>query len=340
MHGRQRRFWFAALVLLAGSISLGARHWWSPAGQRLAGQRLTGPLAPLHLETANGMVSLPGGSFVMGSTRTGDVHVSQHDALPQHRVRVASFWLDATPVTNRQFQRFVEQTQHETDAERSGRSLLFDCKLAAWREVTGASWRHPAGPDSSLVGREKHPVVHVTWQDAVTYAAWANKRLPTEAEFEYAARGGLSDGTYPWGRQLTSGPQDLSSGLLNSGPQINGHWANGWQGHFPQQDLGQDGFRGTSPVGQFPSNRFGLSDMAGNVWNWCADRYAADYYGASLADQPRGPSSGDERVRRGGSWLSAVNYDGGLRVDYRDHAPPDESTNHTGFRCARSEQTP
>lgn len=271
------------------------------------------------------MIRLPSGSFAMGSPRAGD-----HDAQPLHRVRLEAFWLDTTPVTNRQFQHFVEQTAYETEADRRGSSLVFDRRLSEWREVVGVNWRHPDEPDGSLVGKENHPVVHVTWQDAATYAAWAGKRLPTEAEFEYAARGGLSDCTYPWGRQLT-----LDDTLPNQG-----HLANAWQGHYPEQDLGLDGYRGTSPVGKFPPNRFGLVDMAGNVWNWCADWYAADYYGASLADNPRGPADGTERVRRGGSWLSAINYGGALRVDVRDHAPPGESTNHTGFRCARDEKTP
>jgi len=319
MH-RQRRIWFAALVLLPGSIALGVRHWSPPAEQRP-----TEPPVPLALESADGMIRLPGGSFVMGSVRAGNPQTEEYDAQLLHRVRLESFWLDTAPVTNRQFQRFVEQTFYETEAELQGSSLVFDRKLSEWREMVGASWRHPDGPDSSLVGKEKHPVVHVTWQDAATYAAWANKRLPTEAEFEYAARGGLNDGMYPWGRKLMLGDKYL---------------ANGWQGHFPQQDLGLDGFRGTSPVGHFPPNRFGLHDMAGNVWNWCADWYAVDYYGASLTDQPRGPSQGVERVRRGGSWLSAANYGGELRVAHRDHAPPDESTNHTGFRCARDAKAP
>ncbi len=311
MARRRRQILWAALVLLPCSIALGVRHW-SPTPDQSTAQ----PPTPLLLETAAGMIRLPAGSFIMG-----DSLGSNPDAQPLHRVRLPAFWLDIGPVTNRQFEHFVERTSYETEAERRGSSLLFDRKLAAWREVVGVNWQHPDGPDSSLVGKENHPVVHVTWQDATTYAAWAGKRLPTEAEFEYAARGGLNDCSYTWGRQLPLGDQPL---------------ANGWQGHFPQEDTGQDGYRGTSPVGHFPPNRFGLDDIAGNVWNWCADWYAAEEYGASLADDPRGPTSGTDRVRRGGSWLSAANHGGALRVDARDHAPPGKSTNHTGFRCARN----
>ena len=266
------------------------------------------------------MLFLPSGSFLMGCSKGSD-NDSDFDARPLHRVQLEAFWLDMTPVTNQQFKHFVEQTSHETEAERRGSSLIFDRKLNAWREVVGVDWRHPDGPDGSLVGKQNHPVVHVTWQDAVTYAAWAGKRLPTEAEYEYAARGGLSDCLYPWGRTLMLGSS---------------HMANGWQGHYPEEDLGLDQYQGTSPVGQFPPNRFGLDDMAGNVWNWCADWYADNSYGASLPENPRGPTDGTERVRRGGSWLSAENYGGALRLDTRDHAPPGESTNHTGFRCARN----
>ena len=309
-----------ALILLTGSIAMGMRRW-SPSAE----QETPRPPTPISLKSAEGMIRLPAGSFYMGSSRSSDPQGSNVDAKPLHRVRLQAFWLDIAPVTNQQFEHFVEQTAYETEAERRGTSLIFDSNLSEWREAVGVNWRHPDGPNGSLVGKKNHPVVHVTWQDAATYAAWANKRLPTEAEFEYAARGGISDGTYPWGRTLALGEQPL---------------ANGWQGHFPQQDLGEDGYRGTSPVGQFPSNRFGLDDMAGNVWNWCADWYAADYYGTSLDDNPRGPETGTHRVRRGGSWLSATHYGGALRVDARDHAPPGESTNHTGFRCAKSEKMP
>ena len=252
-----------ALVLLPGSIALGVRQWLPSAKEET-----TQPPAPLELESVDGMIRLPSGSLVMG-----DPLSSNANAQPLHRVRLRAFWFDIALVTNRQFRRFVEQTDYETEAERKGSSLVFDRKQATWREVVGVNWRHPDEPDGSLVGKKNHPVVHVTWHDAATYAAWAGKRLPTEAEFEYAARGGLSDCTYPWGRELTLGGRQL---------------ANGWQGHFPQEDLGQDGYRGTSPVGQFPPNRFGLVDMAGNVWHWCADWYAADAYGASLPDNPRG----------------------------------------------------
>ncbi len=289
---------------------------WSPHAEQEAARS---PI-PISLETINGMVRLPAGSFVMGSPRNSD-----HNAQPLHQVNLKPFWIDTTLVTNQQFQRFTDKTAYETEAERRGSSLIFDRKLSEWRQVVGVNWRHPEGPDSSLVGKEDYPVVHITWQDAASYAAWVGKRLPSEAEYEYAARGGLSDCTYAWGRELILGEPPL---------------ANGWQGRYPEQDLGLDGYRGVSPVGHFPPNRFGLDDMAGNVWCWCADWYATDYYGASLANDPRGPSAGADRVRRGGSWLSTTNYDGALRVDYRDHAPPSESTNHTGFRCARSAATP
>lgn len=315
MAGRRKTTWFAVLILLPGSLALGVQRWMHepPVAPQL-------PPTPIDLPATEDMVQLPGGTFFMGSPNSSAAAGSRVDSQPRHQVRLPPYWLDARPVTNRQFEQFVERTDYETEAERRGWSLVFDRKLATWREVVGVHWRHPESPDSSLVGRENFPVVHVTWQDAASYAAWANKRLPTEAEFEYAARGGLSDCQYPWGRE-----QRLSEDYL----------ANGWQGHFPEQDLGLDGFLGTSPVAHFPPNRFGLYDMAGNVWQWCADWYSPEYYAASLTDQPLGPSTGSERVRRGGSWLSAVNYGGDLRLDYRDHAPPTESTNHTGFRCAR-----
>ncbi len=320
MAGSRKTIWLAAGVLLPGTIGLGFWQWYPRAEEK------TDMLpAPVELPALAGMIRLPGGSFFMGSPAGSEIYATESDSQPLHRVRLQPFWLDARPVTNRQFERFVAQTRYETEAEQRGTSLIFDRDLAMWREVVGASWQHPEGPNSSLVGKEHYPVVHVSWQDAVTYASWANKRLPTEAEFEYAARGGLADCDYPWGRKQQSNQRYL---------------ANGWQGHFPEQDLGADGHQGPSPVGTFPPNRFGLYDMAGNVWNWCFDWYSPDYYAASLPDRPRGPTQGSERVRRGGSWLSTVNYGGDLRVDYRDHAAPSQTTNHTGFRCARDVETP
>ena len=313
--GRKKILLAAAIVLVPGSLLLGARDWLQSQPAEPAQ-----PPKPIELSIEAGMVKLPGGPFWMGTANTSGISSEFDDAQPLHEVRLRPFWLDQRLVTNRDFEKFVQHTGYETQAQQRGSSLVFDRQLQAWREVVGVDWRHPDGPDSSIIGKWEYPVVHVTWQDAATYAAWANKRLPTEAEYEYAARGGLSDCQYPWGRS-----QRLSSEYL----------ANGWQGHFPDSDYGSDGYQGASPVGQFPPNRFGLYDIVGNVCCWCADWYAANAYASSLTDDPRGPTAGSERVRRGGSWLSAANYAGDLRLDYRDHAPPVESTNHTGFRCAR-----
>ncbi|MEM8946775.1 MAG: formylglycine-generating enzyme family protein [Planctomycetota bacterium] len=316
MAGSRKRIWLATLLLLPGSLLLGVGQWFRP--QQTVEVRTP---TPIELPTSEGMIRLPGGVFLMGTPLSSDDSLGQRDSQPLHQVRLDPFWLDARSVTNHQFETFVQQTGYETEAERRGSSLIFDRKLKSWREVVGVNWRRPEGPDSSLVGKRDYPVVHVTWRDAATYADWANKRLPTEAEFEFAARGGLSDCRYPWGRQLRLDQQYL---------------ANSWQGHFPDEDNGVDGFRGIAPVAQFPPNRFGLYDMAGNVWHWCFDWYSPTTYGASLGERPQGPNTGERRVRRGGSWLSAANYAGNLRVDFRDHASPNESTNHTSFRCARS----
>ncbi len=307
---RQNRIILAALVLLPGPVVWGVWHWDSAVDSPVNAP-------PVAIPVEGGMAHLPGGRFVMGSP-----DAALHDQRPMHRVALAGFWLDTRLVTNRQFAQFVELTEYETTAERRGRSLVFDHTEGSWQEVAGASWRHPRAAEDSLVGKEDYPVVHVSWYDATAFAAWAKKRLPTEAEYEYAARGGLSDCLYPWGRELAP---DGS------------HMANGWQGWYPQEDRGQDGFKRLSPVGVYPPNRWGLYDIAGNVWCWCEDWYAADYYGQSLSRDPAGPTTGLERVRRGGSWLSSANHHGALLVAHRDHAPPEVTTNHTGFRCARSE---
>lgn len=300
--------------MIAGMGLVALRVWSGSSADEVGEALFTKPVA---LESADGMVHLPAGEFLMG-----DASGEFADARPTHLVRVTGFWIDRHPVTNRQFELFIQETAYETTAELRGSSLVFDRRTHQWTEVAGANWKFPEGPTSTIIGREDHPVVHVSWRDAATYADWADKRLPTEAEFEYAARGGLMDFAYPWGQQLV--PAEL-------------HRANGWQGHFPEADSGDDGFMGTSPVGNYPPNRFGLADIAGNVWQWCADWYDAETYAAQLGENPRGPNIGRERVRRGGSWLSTRNYGGNLQLAYRDHATPDTSTNHTGFRCVQSE---
>jgi sulfatase modifying factor 1 len=267
---------------------------------------------PLEVD---GMVRLAGGEFLMGTPRP-----SPDDQRPVHRVELAPFWIDATHVTNDQFAEFVADTGHRTTAEERGWSLTFNRDAGSWDETPGVNWQHPTGKDSSLAGKENYPVVHVSWFDAVAYAAWAKKRLPTEAEYEFAARGGLNDAPYTWGRELTPGNQ-LS--------------ANYWQGKFPLINLQQDGYLEVSPTRKFPANRYGLYDMAGNVCSWCSDWYAADAYGLHLKANPVGPDSGSERVLRGGSWHSTAEKGAGLHVGDRDHAQPDETSSRIGFRCAR-----
>ncbi len=257
--------------------------------------------------------------FLMGTTRPGPA-----DQRPVHRVKLKSFWLDITHVTNRAFEKFVSETDYVTTAEKTGWSLLFNRQQGSWEEAAGVCWRHPTGANSSLVGKEEYPVVHVSWFDAVAYAAWAGKRLPTESEYELAARGGLSDAAFPWGRELTPD---------NRLP------ANYWQGKFPLANLGQDGFLGVAPTKSFPANSYGLFDMAGNVACWCADWYAVDSYGSSRASNGAGPATGTERVVRGGSWLSKSEKGGGLQVGDRDHAPPTTTNDYVGFRCARDAKT-
>lgn len=267
------------------------------------------------LPRADGMVRLPESVFLMGTPRPGPA-----DQRPVHRVRLKSFWLDRNAVTNREFEAFVAATDYTTTAEQQGWSLLFDRNRARWNETEGVSWRHPTGADSSLVGKAEYPVVHVSWSDAVAYAAWAGKRLPTEAEFEFASRGGLSDTAYAWGRELT-----LSNRLQ----------ANYWQGKFPFTNLQLDGFYGVSPVESFSANSYGLFDMAGNVACWCADWYADDAYGSSRAGTGDGPTTGTERVLRGGSWRSTSEKGNGLQVGDREHAAPTTTSDYIGFRCAR-----
>ena len=295
-----------------------------------------------------GMAWIPGGTFAMG---TDDPHMP--DAHPWHSVTVGPFWIDRTEVTNAQFAKFAEATGYVTSAERAldpkdfpgippadlapaspvfappPGPVALDDASKWWRLVPGASWRHPEGPRSDLEGRENDPVVHVSWDDASAYARWAGKRLPTEAEWEFAARGGLDRKAYVWGDDLYPG----------------GKWmANTWQGVFPTKNSAEDGFAAASPVGSFPSNAFGLFDVSGNVWEWCSDWYRPDYYATSPADNPTGPPDSFDpaapktpsRVHRGGSFLCTDQYCRRYDPGGRGKGDPTSGGGHMGFRCARS----
>jgi formylglycine-generating enzyme required for sulfatase activity len=267
------------------------------------------------LSHAVGMIRLPGGEFLMGTPRP-----SPDDQRPVHRVVLAPFWMDATHVTNEQFAEFVAESSYRTTAEERGWSLVFNRDTGAWNETPGACWRHPTGAESSLAGKENYPVVHVSWFDAVAYSSWAKKRLPTEAEYEFAARGGLNDAAFAWGREL------------NSERQMR---ANYWQGKHPLINLAQDGFLEVSPTKTFPANPYGLYDIAGNVTAWCSDWYAHDAYGKSTSSNSAGPKSGTERVLRGGSWHSTAEKGAGLHVGDRDSAVPEVTSSRIGFRCVK-----
>lgn len=308
-----------------------------------------------------GMVQIPGGTFQMGShSKDG-----RSDEYPVHLVKLNGFWMDQTEVTNAQFQEFVQATGYVTTAERpidweemkkqvpvgtprppdsllEASSLVFTPTTGPvnlndysqwWQFRRGANWRHPSGPLSDIKGKENHPVVQVSWDDARAYAKWAGKRLPTEAEWEWAARGGLKNLEFPWGSE------SVDQGSMK---------ANTWQGNFPYQDDAKDGYKfSTAPVKSYPANRFGLSDMAGNVWEWCSDNYRPDYYkqlATKVAVSPRGPQDSfdpDEpgipkKVMRGGSFLCNDSYCASYRVAARMKSSPDSGLEHTGFRCVKN----
>jgi formylglycine-generating enzyme required for sulfatase activity len=253
---------------------------------------------------------------------------------PVHDVTVDAFRIDRFAVTNDAFARFADTTGWVTDAERFGWSFVFGGLLPEgfpdtravvgaewWRQVHGADWRHPEGPQSDLDARGDHPVVHVSWHDASAYCRWTGTHLPTEAEWERAARGERAGAAFPWGDDLEPGGQ---------------HRMNVFQGRFPDHDTGADGFVGTAPVDAFPPNDFGLHQMTGNVWEWCHDVYAVDAYTQHDTVNPRGPETGERRVQRGGSYLCHISYCRRYRVSARSSSEPGSSTGNTGFRVAES----
>jgi formylglycine-generating enzyme required for sulfatase activity len=260
------------------------------------------------------MVLIKGGPFIMGSDD------GMPAEAPVHEANVKSFWIDTHEVTVAEFANFVSATGYKTEAEKFGWSGAFSVKEGQWKKTEGASWRHPDGPGSRAT--ENEPVCQVSWNDAVAYAKWAGKRLPTEAEWEYAARAGLAQKTYSWGDNLRPNGKPV---------------ANWWQGEFPDRNSAEDGFISRAPVKSFPPNGYGLYDMIGNVWEWCADWYADDAYAKSSHDDPKGPELGSERVIRGGSWMCAENFCSNYRVAARSHATPDSGMNNLGFRCVRDE---
>ncbi len=260
------------------------------------------------------MVWISGGTLQLGA---GDERRALEESVA---VAVDGFWIDAHEVSNAQFAEFVAATGHVTDAERIGDSVVF-VRDEGWQIVAGADWRHPLGPQDEIEGREDHPVVHVSYLDAQAYAAWAGKRLPTEAEWEWAARGGLVAMPYVWGAQLRP---------AGTPP------ANCWQGEFPFEDSLEDGFAYSAPVGSFPANGYGLFDMAGNVWEWVETRRAQGP--AAALHEPRTPDTeaGLDYQIRGGSFLCAENYCQGYRPSARQFKLARDASNNVGLRCARS----
>lgn len=337
-------FWTAVLVALVGGV-FGLQFWQTSASTAKSdAPEINDPEPPGP--APEGMAWIPGGWFWMGDNKFPE-------ARPEHLVYVDGFWMDKHEVTNAEFAKFVEATGYKTIAELPPDPAEFPGVpaeklvpgsavyappeepvpltqyLAWWRYVPGANWRHPEGPKSTIKGRENHPVVHVAYKDAVAYAKWAGKRLPTEAEWEFAARGGLDRQPYCWGGQLRPG----------------GKWqSNHWQGNFPSENTRADGYRATAPVGSYKPNGYGLVDMSGNVWEWCSDWYRPDYYLYSPDKNPTGPEDSydpqepgiPKRVQRGGSFMCSDLYCRRYVPGARHCGEVSSAAWHVGFRCAKS----
>ena len=342
----------APLVWLALSIAaaVSAQPALSQSVQPANVSPVSRSLAPPPGPAPGGMVWIPGGEFWMGADEFPD-------AQPWHRVTVDGFWMDKTEVTNDRFSKFVKATKYVTLAERTPRaedfpgappenlvagsvvftppdhSVKLNNHFQWWNYVKGANWRHPEGPQSSIKDRENYPVVHIAYEDALAYAKWAGKRLPTEAEFEFAQRGGLERKSYAWGDELKAGGKFM---------------ANTFQGHFPDKNTKEDGYERAAPVASFPPNGYGLYDMAGNVWEWTSDWYRHDYYPmlaaqGPLARNPQGPTDSvdpsepgvKKKVHKGGSFLCTDQYCARYISGGRGKGEPETGTNHIGFRLVR-----
>lgn len=359
-----------AAIAMTGLMVIAAVAWLAIRATHDAGDEPRSPSSPTTTNSdvapkssPDGMAWIPGGEFSMGADGSCEslcaIPGTTADAAPVHRVVVDGFWIDATEVTNEQFAKFVAATRYVTVAEQAPTRAEFpdapaenlvagstvftptddrvplDDHFRWWRYVCGADWRHPEGPDSDVSGREQHPVVQVAYEDALAYATWAGKRLPTSAEWEFAARGGLDGRRYAWGDELKPGGKSM---------------ANLHQGTFPVRggDTAEDGYAGIAPVAHYPANGFGLFDVAGNVWEWTSDWYRPDWYAelaarGPLAKNPTGPDASFDplepgarkRVQRGGSFLCSDQYCTRYLVGTVGRGEERTGSNHLGFRCVR-----
>jgi len=315
------------------SIGIGRRPGRRPPSDGVPSTAVPPAGAPAPGRHRIAQATVPAGTFTMGDS-SGDRNRADGE-VPRHEVRLSGFEIDATTVTNADFTRFVDATGYRTEAETFGYSAVFHRAITApeqdlmppaagtpwWRGVHGASWRRPGGAGSSLHGLEDHPVVHVSWNDARAYCDWAGRRLPTEAEWEYAARGGIEGAKYPWG------DAEVDEG---------GWRANIWQGEFPHSNTLEDGHLTTAPVRSYQPNGYGLWQVVGNVWEWCEDRFHPATYrrpgqSGEVVD-PAGPEDGEERVLRGGSYLCHLSYCNRYRNAARSRNTPDSSMGNAGFR--------